>query len=298
MNAMVTIAGKEIRESLRNRWIVAMTLLLAVLALSLALLGSAPAGTVEADRLSVTVVSLASLSIFLLPLISLMLSYDAIVGEVERGTLLLVLAYPVSRWQLVLGKFLGHVGVLALATVVGYGVAGLIVGAVIEGVDAGGWRDFGILIATSVLLGAAFIAIGYLLSVVVRERGDRGRPGGRGVAGLRAGVRPGAARRAGHGPRPADRRRVPERRVPAQPSRRVPHPQPDRHAGGWPPVGAWARREPRPVSAAGFCLRSWRPGSSRPWRWRGSFSAGGNCDGKVVGRDRAGPSGDLPACRL
>ena len=180
MNAMVTIAGKEIRESLRNRWIVAMTLLLAVLALSLALLGSAPAGTVEVDRLSVTVVSLASLSIFLLPLISLMLSYDAIVGEVERGTLLLVLAYPVSRWQLVLGKFLGHVGVLALATVVGYGVAGLIVGAVIEGVDAGGWRDFGILIATSVLLGAAFIAIGYLLSVVVRERAT--------AAGLAVGV--------------------------------------------------------------------------------------------------------------
>lgn len=180
MNAMATIAGKEIRESLRNRWIVAMTLLLAVLALSLALLGSAPAGTVDADRLSVTVVSLASLSIFLLPLISLMLSYDAIVGEVERGTLLLVLAYPVSRWQLVLGKFLGHVGVLALATVVGYGVAGLIVGAIIEGVDAGGWRDFGILIATSVLLGASFIAIGYLLSVVVRERAT--------AAGLAVGV--------------------------------------------------------------------------------------------------------------
>ncbi len=180
MTAMVTIAGKEIREALRNRWVLAMTVLLAVLALSLALLGSAPAGTVEADRLSVTVVSLASLSIFLLPLISLMLSYDAVVGEVERGTLLLILAYPVSRWQLVLGKFLGHVVVLALATVVGYGVAGLIVGVTVDGVDANGWRDFGILIATSVLLGASFIAIGYLLSVLVRERAT--------AAGLAVGV--------------------------------------------------------------------------------------------------------------
>lgn len=180
MNATLTIAGKELREALRNRWIVATTLLLAVLALSLALVGSAPTGTVGVGRLSVTVVSLASLSIFLLPLISLMLSYDAIVGEIEGGTLLLILAYPVSRWQLLLGKFIGHVSVLALATVVGYGAVGLVVGLTFDGVDASGWQDFAVLIGSSVLLGAAFIAIGYLLSVVVRERAT--------AAGLAVGV--------------------------------------------------------------------------------------------------------------
>ena len=42
-----------------------------------------------------TVVSLASLTVFLVPLIALLLAYDAIVGEAERGTLLLLLAYPV-----------------------------------------------------------------------------------------------------------------------------------------------------------------------------------------------------------
>ena len=180
MKTALTIAAKEFRQALRNKWVSAMTLLLAVLALSLALLGSAPTGTVGVDRLSVTVVSLASLSIFLLPLIALMLSYDAVVGEVERGTLLLILAYPVSRWQLVLGKFFGHLAVLTLATVVGYGLSGLIVGLAFDGIGAAGWRDFGILIATSVLLGAAFIAIGYLLSVVVAERAT--------AAGLAVGV--------------------------------------------------------------------------------------------------------------
>lgn len=180
MNAALTIAGKEFRQALRNQWVLAMTVLLAVLALSLALLGSAPTGSVGVDRLSVTVVSLASLSIFLLPLISLMLSYDAVVGEIERGTLLLILAYPVSRWQMILGKFIGHVGVLALATAAGYGLAGLVVGLAFDGIGASGWRDFGILIATSVLLGAAFIAIGYLLSVMVAERAT--------AAGLAVGV--------------------------------------------------------------------------------------------------------------
>ena len=180
MNAALIIAGKEIRESMRNQWVLAMTVLLAVLALSLALLGSAPTGTVGADRLSVTVVSLASLSIFLLPLISLMLSYDAVVGEIERGTLLLILAYPVSRWQLILGKFIGHVGVLAVATLAGYGVSGIVVALTFDGIAAAGWRDFGVLIATSILLGAAFVSIGYLLSVTVRERAT--------AAGLAVGV--------------------------------------------------------------------------------------------------------------
>ena len=67
------------------------------------------------------IVSLSSLTIFLLPLIALLISHDAIVGEMERGTMMLLLSYPVGRWQVMLGKFFGHVAVLAFATVLGYG---------------------------------------------------------------------------------------------------------------------------------------------------------------------------------
>ena len=167
MRQVSLIAAKERRDGLRNRWVLALTALLTVFALTLAFVGAAPTGTVKAGALAVTVVSLSSLSIFLLPLIALLLSFDAIVGELERGTLGLLLAYPVARWQVVLGKFAGHVGILAIATGVGYGVAG---GAVALVADSGGWDAFALLVATSVLLGAAFIAIGYVISTVVRDR--------------------------------------------------------------------------------------------------------------------------------
>lgn len=173
MNAIRVIAGAEIRAALRNRWIVAATLLMATLALTLAFLGSAPAGTVGAGPLEVTVVSLASLTIFLVPLIALLLSYDAIVGEAERGTLLLLLAYPVRRWQVVLGKFLGHVVVLGLATMLGYGASGAILGA-LGAADAESMLAFAGMIGSSVLFGAAFLALGYLISVCVRDRGTAG----------------------------------------------------------------------------------------------------------------------------
>ena len=174
MSAIVVIAGAEIRAALRNRWVLATTLLMAALALTLAFLGSAPTGTVGVGALEVTVVSLSSLTIFLVPLIALLLSYDAIVGEAERGTLLLLLAYPVERWQVVIGKFLGHTAVLAFATCLGYGAAGLVLGWSEAAQDWESWSAFAGMIGSSVLLGAAFLALGYLVSVAVRDRGMAG----------------------------------------------------------------------------------------------------------------------------
>jgi len=171
MGPVILIAGKELRDSLRNRWIISATLLMAGLAIALAFLGSAPVGSVGASSLAVTVVSLATLSVFLAPLIALLLSFDAIVGDIDRGTMLLLLSYPVARWQVLAGKFLGHVCVMAVATVVGYGGAGAAVGLLHEGVGAADWGAFATLVASTALLGACFVALGLLVSVSVRERG-------------------------------------------------------------------------------------------------------------------------------
>ena len=170
MRNVLLIAGKEIEESLRNRWVLATTLLLAALALTLTLLGSAPTGSVGVRPLDVVIVSLSSLSVFLLPLIALLISHDSIVGEIERGTMLLLLSYPVGRWQVLLGKFAGHLAVLAFATILGYGVAVMVLATTGGEIDADSLNAFGILVASSILLGAVFIAIGYLISSLVRER--------------------------------------------------------------------------------------------------------------------------------
>lgn len=171
MREVLLVAGKEIRERMRNRWVVAATLLLAALALTLAFLGAAPAGRVGVGALDVVVVSLSSLSIFLLPLIALLISHDAVVGESERGTMLLLLSYPIARWQVLLGKFLGLVAVLGLATVVGYGAAAAALLVAGHGVAAESWQAFALMVGSSVLLGAAFVTLGMLASTLVRDRG-------------------------------------------------------------------------------------------------------------------------------
>lgn len=171
MSPIWIITGKEVRDSLRNRWVLAATLLLAALALSLGFLGSSPTGSVKADPLTITVVSLSSLSIFLIPLIAMLLAYDAVIGEIERGTMALLLSYPVSRWQVLVGKFIGHLIILTLATTAGYGLAGMALQLAHGGLDIAAWKPFALLIVASVLLGAAFLAMGYLISAKVKERG-------------------------------------------------------------------------------------------------------------------------------
>jgi Cu-processing system permease protein len=175
MKTILLLSAKEVREGLRNRWVVAATGLLAALALTLTFLGSAPTGTVGAGALDVVVISLASLTIFIVPLIALLISHDAIVGEIERGTMTLLLSYPVRRRQVLVGKFLGHLAILAFATCVGYGLAAialLVTGRAMMGV--GSWAAFMTMTASSVLLGAVFVAIGYLISALVADRATAG----------------------------------------------------------------------------------------------------------------------------
>ncbi|MGK7871008.1 ABC transporter permease subunit [Falsiroseomonas sp. E2-1-a20] len=171
MRGISLVAAKEIREGIRSRWVVAATLLLATLALTLAFLGAAPAGRVGAGALEVVVVSLSSLSIFLLPLIALLISHDAVVGEMEHGTMLLLLSYPIARWQVLLGKFLGQISILALATLLGYGAAAVALAAAGHAIGAEAAQAFALMIGSSVLLGAAFVALGMLASTLVRDRG-------------------------------------------------------------------------------------------------------------------------------
>lgn len=169
MNALAVIALKEIRDGIRNRWVISCILVLALLAVSQLLLGSAPSGSLKADPMAVTVVSLSSLSVYLIPLIALMLSFDALIGEFERGTMLLLLTYPVKRWQIIIGKFIGHLAILTVAVLIGYGLTGVTLGLTSDA-QASSVMAYLVMMGSSLLLGAVFIGLGYLISVLARER--------------------------------------------------------------------------------------------------------------------------------
>ena len=169
MKALWILAQKEVRDGLRNRWVAVSILLLTALSLAMYFLGSAATGSTKVDSLAITLVNLVSLSVYLLPLIALMLSFDALVGEFERGTMLLLAAYPIARWQIVAGKFLGHMLILLLAILISYGGTVLIITLTSDDVTQN-WVAYGLMMASSWLLGGVFVGLGYFISAIVRER--------------------------------------------------------------------------------------------------------------------------------
>lgn len=179
MRRILATAALEFRIALRNRWVAIATAMMVLFALVLSAAGSAPTGGLGVDRLSVTVASLTSLAVYLVPLIALLMSFDAIAGEVERGTLPLILTYPVARPEILVGKLLAHLAILGLAVAAGYGIAAALARA-LDPEAARGLPALWRLGWSSLLLGATFLGAGYALSALSR------RPSG--AAGLAIGL--------------------------------------------------------------------------------------------------------------
>ena len=162
---ILAIARMEMTITRRNRWLLMATVIMVLFALALTLAGSAPTGTLGVSMLTVSVASMTTLSVYLAPLLALMMGFDSIACEAERGGLGLLLSYPVSRAEILLGKFLAHLTALGFAMIVGFGTAGALA-AFHGGVDAAGLSALLRLILTSILLGAAFLSLGYMLSAM------------------------------------------------------------------------------------------------------------------------------------
>jgi ABC-2 type transport system permease protein len=108
--------------------------------------------------------------VFLVPLIAISLAFDAINGEFSRRTLSRVLAQPIYRDALLMGKFLAGLLTLALVftaiwlLIFGLGIVGL-------GVPPGGEevaRSLWFLVAT-IFFGGIWLSLAMVFSVVFRQ---------------------------------------------------------------------------------------------------------------------------------
>ncbi len=167
LHPILTLAAKELRDRLRNRWVLAVALVFTVFALVIAYFGGAQQGAVGLRSIEFTIASLVSLVIYLIPLIALLLGFDAIVGERERGSLDLLLSLPITRGELLLGKYLGLAAALTLSTVGGFGLVAVLL--TVQLGSAGLYHYLGFMLS-SVLLGLAFLSLAVMLSVLAADR--------------------------------------------------------------------------------------------------------------------------------
>ncbi|NMF99498.1 ABC transporter permease [Aromatoleum toluolicum] len=164
---IATLAGKEFWDRIRNRWVLAVALVFTAFALVIAYFGGAQQGTVGFRSIEFTIASLVSLVIYLVPLIALVLGFDAIVGERERGSLDLLLSMPITRFELLLGKYLGLAAALAFSTIAGFGLVAVVLSAQLDLTAL--FHFFGFMLS-SVLLGLAFLSLAVMVSTFAADR--------------------------------------------------------------------------------------------------------------------------------
>jgi Cu-processing system permease protein len=163
---IATIAARELRDAVRSRWFALYTLAFAALGLGISYVSAAGAGGAGLAGFGRTAAGLINLVLLVVPLMGLTAGAGAIASDRERGMLPYLLAQPVSRLEVMLGKFLGVASALLSCLCLGLGACALILAWKGEATRPGSilW-----LTALALLLALAMLSMGMLISVIARK---------------------------------------------------------------------------------------------------------------------------------
>ncbi len=162
-----TLAQKELRDALRNRWFLLYTLAFTILALAFSYLTLAGAGIVGFAGFGRTAASLINLVLLIVPLMALTIGAQSLAGEMERGTLAYLLAQPVGRFEVFLGKYLGLALSLLASLALGFGISGIVM--TLGGAGAADPGAYLALVGMAFLLSLTMLSVGFLVSAFTRK---------------------------------------------------------------------------------------------------------------------------------
>jgi Cu-processing system permease protein len=168
IEVITAIARKELRDRLRNRWILIVSTLLVISAMIISYFGAGPVGLAGFQKTGMTLVSLINLAIYLVPLLALVLGSFLIIDERERGTLDLILSLPISTGEYLMGTLLGLVLALGASILLGFGAAGLILlwqESIVSSLE------YLVFLLLAFGLGVIFLSISYIVSILSGDKG-------------------------------------------------------------------------------------------------------------------------------
>ncbi len=166
-DAVRAIAYKELSDKLRSRWVIVIAAGFALFTIVISYFGAAPSGIAGFRKMEATIASLTSLVTYFIPILALTLGGGIVADERERGTLDIFLASPITAREFIIGKFSGLFLALALSTLAGFGVSGIVL---LTRIGTEGVGSYMLFILNSVVLGVIFLSISLLISVIFYER--------------------------------------------------------------------------------------------------------------------------------
>lgn len=168
--ALLAVIRKDFQDSIRSFSLLATTFLFVAFATWLVSIQWIPLMYQDSTANRSTLALLNGMrqpTVFMVPLIGLVLAYDTIAGELESGTLRLMLGLPNSRAEVVFGKFIGRTAVIAVSILVGYAVAGVIALATYESFNVVVFGQYTLL---TVIYGAVYVGLATGFSAAMKSR--------------------------------------------------------------------------------------------------------------------------------
>ena len=169
LDSIWTIARKELRDALHNRWFLLYTLAFTGLSLGLSALAMSGMGMTGFAGFGRTAASLVNLVLLIVPLMALTVGAQTLAGEDERKTLTYLLAQPITRLDVYVGKYLGLALSLLAALVLGFGISG--VALAVSGSGASDPGSYVTLVALAFALSLVMLSVGFLVSALTRRAG-------------------------------------------------------------------------------------------------------------------------------
>jgi len=183
---LAALARHELRILLRSRWVPLYGAVFAVLVLGVSYFGLAVVELTGFQRLDRTAVSLLSLVLYIVPLATMLMTVQSFRPEggvteqllseplttmlmtvqsfrPEGGVTEQLLSEPLTASEVVLGKLLGLAGAHGLATVFGFGFAGVLIAA--KGGTAG-LGSYLVLVGFTLVVGLVFLSLASLLTLL------------------------------------------------------------------------------------------------------------------------------------
>ncbi len=160
-NNIKTIAKKEFMDNLRSKWIMVLTIIFILLTLVMSFVQ----GGGGLSSMEVTVVGIMAIASMLVPIIAIMLGYNTITGEAESGSLLVVLSNSITRFEVLIGKFVGLGSVLSTSILLGFGIAGIVI--MVE--DSSNVAGYFIFMILTILLGLMFLSLSMCFSSLLKR---------------------------------------------------------------------------------------------------------------------------------
>ena len=161
-------AQREFRDAVSSRWFALYTLSFAVLAVAVSFMSLSGIGAHGFAGFGRTTAGLLNLVMLVAPLMAIIAGAGSLASERERGTLLYLLAQPVSRVEVLLGKFLGLAIALCCSLWFGFGISAVVLAIIAGGAGVGAFAS---LVGLTSILALAMLAVGLLISTVSRRNG-------------------------------------------------------------------------------------------------------------------------------